>query len=110
MRDANVALDPVTLELSILYHPEMIGCLDDWPTRDQTGAWSELDAYCVGCPVEDFVRACRSWAVEVSAGEEELLASAYAYSMRQVKYHDDAVELAQAVATGCFAALANSHG
>jgi hypothetical protein len=103
---ANAALDPVTLELSVLYHPAMIGRLDGWPSLDQARVWRDLDAYCVGCPVEGFVRACRAWAVEVSAGEQEMLASAYAYSMRQVKYRDGASELARAVAEGCYAALA----
>ncbi len=103
---ANAAIDPVTLELSVLYHPALTGHLDGWPSIDQARAWRDLDAYCAGCPVEDFVRACRAWAVEVSAGEEELLASAYAYSMRQVKYRDGASELARAVAEGCYKAIA----
>ena len=73
---------------------------------DQARAWRDLDAYCVGCPVEDFVRACRAWAVDVSAGEAELLASAYAYSMRQVKYGDGASALGRAIAEGCYEAIA----
>lgn len=86
----------------IVYHPEMMGSLDGWPSRDQAGSWSNLDAYCVGCPVADFVRACRNWAIEVSAGKEELLASAYAYSIRQTKYANGAGELTEAVTAGCF--------
>jgi CheY-like chemotaxis protein len=102
---ANGALDPVTLELSVLYHPAIAGRLDGWPSVEQARAWSDLDRYCEGCPVEDFVRACRTWAVEVSAGSAEILASAYAYSMRQVKYRDDASELALHVAQGCLGTL-----
>lgn len=102
---ANAALDPVTLELSVLYHPAMAGRLGGWPTLEQARLWKDLESYCAGCPVEDFVRACRGWAVEVSAGQAEILASAYAYSMRQVKYRDDASEMARHVADGCFDAL-----
>jgi CheY-like chemotaxis protein len=109
MHDANAALDPVTLELSIVYHPEMIGCLDGWPSHEQARSWRDIDAYCAGCPVEDFVRACRTWALAVTAGEEELLASAYAYSMRQLKYKNSAAELAQTVTAGCFTVLAEGH-
>jgi CheY-like chemotaxis protein len=102
---ANAALDPVTLELSVLYHPAMAGSLGAWPTVEQAQAWKDLDTYCEACPVVGFVRACRAWAIEVSAGEAEILASAYAYSMRQVKYRDHASELAVHVAQGCLAGL-----
>ncbi len=102
---ANAALDPVTLELSVLYHPAMAGRLDGWPSLEQARRWEDLDAYCDGCPIEEFVRACRAWAVDVSAGAEELLASAYAYSLRQVKYGDAAADLGRAVAEGCFEAI-----
>jgi CheY-like chemotaxis protein len=103
---ANAALDPVTLELSILYHPAVAGSLGTWPSSQQARAWRELDVYCENCPVEEFVRACRTWALEVAAGEAELSASAYAYSMRQVKYRDEASGLARLVVEGCYAHLA----
>jgi CheY-like chemotaxis protein len=99
---ANAALDPVTLELSVLYHPAIAGTLGGWPSSEQARAWIDLDAYCDGCPVESFVRACRAWAIEVATGEEEILASAYAYSMRQVKYRDRAAEIARQVVEGCY--------
>ncbi|MGH2798961.1 MAG: hypothetical protein ACRDM0_15105 [Thermoleophilaceae bacterium] len=108
VRRANAALDPVTLELSIVYHPTMAGRLDGWPTEAQAASWHDLDAYCDGCPVDAFVRACRAWAQDVSAGEQEVLATAYAYSIRQVKYGGHAIPLALAVADGAHAALAGT--
>jgi CheY-like chemotaxis protein len=102
VRKANAALDPVTLELSMLYHPAMVGKLAGWPTEEQASVWYDLDQYCVGCPVEGFVRACRGWAIAVSAGREELLATAYAYSIRQTKYGDNNKALAMSVALGAF--------
>ena len=106
VRRANAALDPVTLELSIVFHPAMAGMLGDWPRVDQAAAWADLDAYCVGCPVEAFVRACREWTISVSASSDEALATAYAYSMRQLKYDQPSAPLAEAVARGTYAALA----
>jgi DNA-binding NarL/FixJ family response regulator len=98
--DANAALDPVTLELSSLFHPHMAGAFGDWPQPAQAAGWDDLDTYLDGCPVPEFVRACRDWAREASAEEEELLATAYSYAMRQMKYPDTNKELALAIANG----------
>ena len=58
VRRANAALDPVTLELSAVFHPDIAGVLGDWPTVDQISNWADIDAYCKNCPtpVDDFVR------------------------------------------------------
>jgi hypothetical protein len=64
VRRANAALDPVTLELSAVFHPAMIGKLAGWPSEAQANAWHDLDAYCDGSPIDGFVRECRAWAVE----------------------------------------------
>ena len=98
VRRANSALDPVTLELSAVFHPAMAGKLGGWPTEQQCALWSDLDAYCSGCPIEAFVRACREWAHDVAAGEVEVLASAYAYATRQTKYGESTRPLAEALA------------
>jgi len=105
VRRANAALDPVTLELSVVYHPAMQGHLGGWPSEMQAENWGDIDVFCSGCPVEAFVRACRAWAVNVSAGEQEVLATAYAYSVRQVKYGNASLPLALRVAAGTVDAL-----
>ncbi len=105
VRRANAALDPVTLELSAIYHPAIAGRLGGWPSDVQAASWHDLDAYCVNCPVESFIRICRGWAEDVSAGPEEVLATAYAYSVRQLKYEGPAVSLAHLVAQGAHEAL-----
>jgi CheY-like chemotaxis protein len=100
VRRANSALDPITLELSALFHPVMAGRLGLWPSLHQAAAWFDLDGFCVGCPIPDYVRACRDWATTVSAGEGEMLATAYAFAMRQLKYADANHDLARALADG----------
>lgn len=105
VRLGNAALDPVTLELSILYHPAFAGRTGSWPSVDQGRVWFDLDAYCEGSPVEEFVRSCRAWAVEASAGDEEMLATAYSYSIRQAKYQEESSELAMAIALGAYEEL-----
>lgn len=82
------SLDPVTLELSFLFHPDAPARAGAWPSPEQARRWGELDAYLEGCPFPDFVRECRKWAVRVAAGKREVAVSAYSYLVRQLKYND----------------------
>lgn len=103
--EATVSLDPVTLELSLLFHPKgplrnsAIG-LDGWPSEAQARNWGNIDMYVAGCPLEPFIRACRAWALRVAAGQREVAATAYAYLLRQLKYDDTNKESAMALLEG----------
>src|SRR5690606_16003934 len=61
-----VSLDPVTLELSILFHPEFTATNADWPTLEQAKAWGNLAIYLDNCPYQEFIRECRQWAERVA--------------------------------------------
>ncbi len=102
---ANAALDPVTLELSILFHPGIAEAFSDWPSEEQAKSWVDLDAYLVGCPVPEFVNAARRWAVEAAAGTDELIATAYSYALRQAKYQNPNTDLALAFTNGAHGTL-----
>tara|TARA_R110002096_G_scaffold354886_3_gene548107 strand:- start:101 stop:937 length:837 start_codon:yes stop_codon:yes gene_type:complete len=98
------SLDPVSLELSAIFHkdaPDWTG----WPSEHQAEQWPDLDAFCEASVCEQFVRACRAWAVEVAASEQEVLAVAYGYALRQLKYDDTDKVLARAVIRACIAGL-----
>lgn len=82
------SLDPVTLELSLLFHSDAPNTAGLWPSADHTKVWGDLDAYLDDCPYPQFVRECRAWAVCVAAGNREVAASAYSYLVRQLKYED----------------------
>jgi CheY-like chemotaxis protein len=105
VRRANAALDPVTLELSAVFHPAVAGTLGGWPSEEQASEWFDLDAYCLGCPIEEFVRECRDWASSVAAGDGEVLASGYAFAVRQLKYKESTLAVASAIAEGTLATL-----
>lgn len=94
--DGPASLDPVTLELSLLFHPDAPGRFGPWPTADQAGRWGDLDAYHEGCPFSEFVRECREWALRAAAGKREVAASGYSYLLRQLKY--DATDKDRALA------------
>jgi hypothetical protein len=80
------SVDPITLELSLFFHPD--GPLKNsiWPTGETAEMWGELDSYLIGCPCPEFVRSCRNWAAEVAVGDREIAAVAYGYLVRQLKY------------------------
>lgn len=93
--------DPVTLELSVLFHRE-------GPARDPLlgsdlawAEWADIDAFVGSSPLGTFLRAVRGWALEVST-EREVFAFAYAHALRQVKYED--VDNAQALLVAAAAA------
>lgn len=82
------SLDPVTLELSIFFHPSAPKWIGSWPTLTQTKMWGDLSVFLEGCPFPVFVRECRTWALQVAAGKREVAASAYSYLLRQLKYEN----------------------
>ena len=65
------SLDPVTLELSLLFHPDGPGKTNAWPSTEQAKEWGNLDSYLVGCPFYEFVRECRAWAARAAVGNRE---------------------------------------
>ena len=92
-------IDPIVLELSVLFHKESPFQGNSWPTNAQTDFWFDLDEYLSGCPVPNFIRACREWANE--AGQPaDLPPIVYAEAVRQLKYkdtnHDRALGIARA--------------
>ncbi len=95
--EATASLDPIILELSLLFHPDAANVRGDWPAIVELDSWDNLDTYTENCPVAEFVRACRSWAFEVAAGGREVFANVYAYSLRQLEYGDTNKDFAVAL-------------
>ena len=94
---APICTDPVTLELSVLFHRDSPFRNSSWPTNKQAEAWFNLEEYLVGCPVPDFIRECREWASETD-GASALSPVVYAQSVQQLKYEDTNHELALGIA------------
>ena len=98
--DGPASLDPVTLELSLLFHPDAPDRAGAWPSAEQARKWGNRKAYLEGCPFPHFVRECRDWALRVGAGAREVAASAYSYLVRQLKYDDTDKDRALALLDG----------
>lgn len=92
-------LDPIILELSVLFHKDSRLRGNSWPTREQAEAWFNLEEYLLECPVPQFIRKCREWANE-TGGPTDLPPVVYAEAVRQLKYadtnHDRALGIARA--------------
>jgi CheY-like chemotaxis protein len=91
------ALDPITLELSAVFHPGAQEVRGGWPSERQVAGWTDLDAFLIGCPFPDFIRATREWTVAVAASEMEMVAVALAYALRQLRYSVNVRPLALAL-------------
>ncbi|WP_248763902.1 phosphotransferase [Pseudarthrobacter sp. SSS035] len=104
----NVApLDPVTLELSIIFHKAGPARSTDWFANAKWESWADLDIFVEGSPFELFIRECRAWSMEQDCANA-VFASAYAHAMRQFKYPDVDKGITQAIAQSAYAAMSTS--
>lgn len=97
VHDGSTAIDPITLELCPIFHPDAQAGARGWPSVDQAANWDDLDVYLENCPFPDFVRACRDWAFGVAAGDLQVFAAVYACALRQLKFPDTPHDLAAAL-------------
>jgi CheY-like chemotaxis protein len=103
---ATAALDPVTLELSFLFHPAAPAAAKDaWPNVDELLDLGNRPKYLERCPVKAFIEECREWAIAVSGSNAEFFATAYGYAVRQLMYDGTNQEFAIAIVTACCDAM-----
>jgi len=105
MADGPACRDPVTLELSALFHKNGPLKGKGWPNAATALNWAELDLYLEDCPAPNFVKACREWAESQAQGSRDIPAMAYAFLLRQFKYDDTDKELARNLLLGIKAAF-----
>ena len=84
--DGPTSVDPITLELSLFFHPDGPLRKSVWPDHETAENWGDLEKYLKDCPCPEFIRSCRKWTNDSAAGEREIAAIAYSYLIRQIKY------------------------
>lgn len=99
-------LDPVALELSTIFHAQHSLLPTAWPTEQHMEKWVTVAEFVKDCSFATFILGCREWANEAAASPEEVIAMAYAYAMRQLKYDDTRKPLLRALISACISALA----
>ena len=95
------AADPVTLELSTVFHSQHAKLPADWPREENMLAWPDLAAFARGCGFTPFIQACRDWAHAEAGSADEVIAVGYGYAIRQLKYADTDKQLARALIRSC---------
>ena len=100
------AIDPVTLELSVLFHPDRPKAYR-WPSALQVKL-GDVTSYAENCQFADFVKARRSWSEKIGVGPREISACAYGYVLRQLKYPDSDKDLLMNLLTGIQAVFQNA--
>ena len=95
------AADPVTLELSTIFHTQHSRLPVEWPREENMLAWPDIAAFTSGCAFTPFIQACRDWALATAASTDEVIAVGYAYAMRQLKYQDTDKQMARALIRSC---------
>jgi CheY-like chemotaxis protein len=78
--------DVVTLELSVLFHPQGLE-LREGVSREDLAGWMTGD-YAQGRRLEALARECRNWSKAVASAEGEIAANAYGYAVRQLAFED----------------------
>jgi CheY-like chemotaxis protein len=94
------AVDPVTLELSVILHPDAKLDLGGWPTHEQAERWNERACFLEDCPIVPFIVACRGWSDGASRGDRETDAAVYGFGLRQLLFDDVDRALAAAFSRG----------
>lgn len=79
-------LDPITLEMSLIFHPDCVSSGVSQEIRASLERWPIIDEYCQDNPFSNVVKYCRDWAYDISGDDRSVLAAGYAFAIRQLKY------------------------
>lgn len=86
--EAPCSSDPITLELSSLFHVNGPFKDGDWPSEATAALWGQDGFIDESCPAPAFFHSCREWSELAAVGRRERSAVAYGYLVRQLKYPD----------------------
>ncbi|QLG96517.1 phosphotransferase [Pseudomonas yamanorum] len=79
-------LDPITLELSLIFHPDarINGLAAQLESSSEN--WLDLNVYGKGSLLYPIIKYCREWAYDVAPHDESVLCMAYLFVLKQLKY------------------------
>lgn len=79
-------LDPLTLELSLFFHPDAISSGAADLLSPTIAHWPQLDLYIKDNKLGPVIAFCRTWAYDTGPHDESVIAMAYVFVLRQLKY------------------------
>lgn len=106
--ESTASLDPITLELSPIFHPGSRIASAEWPKVSNAEHWDNVNVFAQGCPASGFIKAARQWALAVAAGPREIYATAYAFAARQLMFPDTDKDLGKAILKASIKAFLNT--
>lgn len=107
-RETSVSLDPITLELSFFFHPKAADRNVLRISLEDAKRWSRIEEFLGSYPWPEWARACRDWANDSGGGRRAVLATAYSYALRQLKYENNYKDVALGIAYSAAADLKDS--
>lgn len=81
-----IITDPLLLEMAMLFHPAGRQFSNGWPTEENISNWADIENYLVDCPLPSFIKACREWTMSEATDRQDIIAVAYAHTVRQLQY------------------------
>jgi CheY-like chemotaxis protein len=84
--DGLCCLDPLTLELSFLFHPDARSSGLSAYLEPSISHWLDREKYACGTPFEPIIKFCREWAYEVGPHDDSIIIMAYLFVLKQLKY------------------------
>jgi hypothetical protein len=97
------AIDAVTLELSPFFHPHGDRSLLRWDGAAGDLNWYEREDFARRTSIPQFVKRARTWAHEEAYCDNEVLACAYIYVLRQLQFDGADVVMATEMLKGIVA-------
>lgn len=94
-------LDPIVLELSILFHEQSPFRGGSWPSPEQCEVWDQVEDFVIDSQLREVLLKTRSWGIEVSNSPQAFYATAYCQVMRQLKYQDTDKARTLSIARAC---------
>lgn len=95
-------LDPISLEMSLVFHPDCVSSGISQEIRSFLEHWPNIDKYSQAKPFGRVVKYCRDWAYDICGDDRSVLATGYAFALRQLKYDtvapDETVALIRRIA------------
>ncbi|WP_447786363.1 phosphotransferase [Pseudomonas germanica] len=79
-------LDPLTIELSLFFHPDAISSGAAALLSPTIENWPELRLYVKNNKLKPIIEYCRSWAYDAGPHDESVIIMAYVFVLRQLKY------------------------
>ncbi len=86
-------LDPITLELSLIFHPDSISLGHSALLIPLIDNWTDVDKYANASSMAKAIEACREWSFDVAGSDAAVYAAAYCFVLRQLKYDTVASEI-----------------